>query len=277
MRDRTVLKIGEFARITQVSIVTLRHYDRCGLLKPQELDPETGYRYYSFDQLPRLNRILALKELGFSLEQIARQLEGELSLEQLQGMFALKQAQTQQMIDTEQARLTRIATRLRQIEQEGEMPAYDVLVKQVNAQLVATYREIVPLADGFRQHYQKIADYLESQHIQPGSPMMYLLHSRSEQHEDGLYIDMETAIPIPVTSLSGNGQVVIKTLSGGLVASAIHTGAELFLGRAYTSLYRWIKDNGYQIIAPPRQICLRYEEHMDADQYVTEVQFPIME
>ncbi|HZR44706.1 MAG TPA: helix-turn-helix domain-containing protein, partial [Ktedonobacteraceae bacterium] len=103
-----MLRIGEFARIAQVSIVTLRHYDQYGLLKPAALDPDTGYRYYTLDQLPRLNRILALKDLGFPLEQIAQLLEG-LSLEQLQGMFKLKQAQTQHMIDTEQARLTRIA------------------------------------------------------------------------------------------------------------------------------------------------------------------------
>jgi DNA-binding transcriptional MerR regulator len=55
MRERTVLKIGEFARVGQVSIATLRHYEKAGLLKPAVLDPDTGYRYYSLDQLPRLN------------------------------------------------------------------------------------------------------------------------------------------------------------------------------------------------------------------------------
>jgi DNA-binding transcriptional MerR regulator len=61
-----------------VSIATLRYYDQYGLLKPNALDPDTGYRYYSLDQLPRLNRILALKELDFPLEQIARLLEEDL-------------------------------------------------------------------------------------------------------------------------------------------------------------------------------------------------------
>ena len=72
MKERTILKIGEFARVGQVSIATLRHYDQCGLLKPNALDPDTSYRYYSLDQLARLNRILALKELDFPLEQIGR-------------------------------------------------------------------------------------------------------------------------------------------------------------------------------------------------------------
>src|SRR5215469_2663679 len=106
-----MLKIGEFAQVVHVSIATLRHYEKVGLLKPAVLDPDTGYRYYSLDQLPRVHRLLALKDLGFSLEQIAQILEEALSLEHLRGMFTLKQAQTQQMIDIEQARLARIAAR----------------------------------------------------------------------------------------------------------------------------------------------------------------------
>ncbi len=88
-----MLKIGEFAQVGQVSIATLRHYDQCNLLKPLALDPDTGYRYYSLDQLPRLNRIVVLKDLGFSLQQIAQLLEENLPLEQLQGMFKLKEEQ----------------------------------------------------------------------------------------------------------------------------------------------------------------------------------------
>ena len=138
MREPTHLKIGEFSRVGQVSIATLRYYDQCGLLKPNALDPDTGYRYYTLDQLSRLNRILALKDFGFPLEQIAWLLEENLSLDQLQVMFTLKQAQTKHMIEIEQARLARIAARLRQIEQEGIMPAYEVLLKQVDPLLVAS-------------------------------------------------------------------------------------------------------------------------------------------
>ena len=274
MRGRTVLKIGEFARVNQVSIATLRYYDQSGLLKPLALDPETGYRYYSLDQLPRLNRILALKELGFPLEQIAQLLEEGLSFEQLRGMFQLKQAQTQQLTDTEQARLMRIAARLRQIEQEGKMPAYEVLLKQVDALLVVSVREIVPLHGGLERCYGKIAAYLDQQGVQPGSPALLLLYSRSEQRDDGLYIDVEAAIPVP-TALPGNEEITIRTLPGGLVASTIHTGDNLSLGQAHVALYRWMKDTGYQVIGPPRQARLRHGEHMDPTQYVTEVQFPV--
>ncbi len=276
-----MLKIGEFARLNGISIATLRYYDQCGLLKPLMLDPETGYRYYSLDQLPRLNRILALKELGFPLDQIAQLLAEGLSFEQLLTMFTLKQAQTQHMIATEQARLTRLATRLRQIEQEGKMPTYEVLLKNVDPQLVASYRALVPLANGLTQSYAKFAAYLDQHHIQSDSPALFRLYSTSQQHPDGLYIDLETSLPLSTAFpaitqiLPANEHIIIQTLPGGLMASALHTGYDLALGQANATLHTWLTDNHYQLIAPPRYIRLRYDPHMQSTQYITEVQFPI--
>ena len=96
-----MLKIGDFSRRSQVSVETLRYYDTLGLLKPRDVDPLTGYRYYAFHQLGRLNRILALKDLGFSLEQIASMLEGDVSAEQLKKMLKLKQVEIELNISAE--------------------------------------------------------------------------------------------------------------------------------------------------------------------------------
>src|SRR5688572_26225804 len=104
----TMLKIGDFSRLGLVSIDTLRHYDNLGLLKPADVDPSTGYRYYAYQQLGRLHRILALKDMGLSLEQIAPMLEGEISAEELNGMLKLKRAEIQENIDTESERLARV-------------------------------------------------------------------------------------------------------------------------------------------------------------------------
>jgi DNA-binding transcriptional MerR regulator len=273
-----LLKIGEFARVGQVSIATLRHYDHYGLLKPTTLDAETSYRYYTLAQLPRLNRILALKDLGFPLEQIAQVLENNLSLEQLRGMFKLKQAQTQLMIDTEQARLSRIAARLQQIEQEGKMPKHEVLLKEVAALPVASIRATIPLQSSlpgsFKHLYTEIIAYLSQQHIQPTQPPMLLLHSRSEQREDGLYIDAEAAIPLSA-ELPGNTQITSRTLPGSLMASTIHSGDDLSMGQAYAALHHWMKENTYIFVGPPRLIHLLRDEHMHPDQHVTEVQFSV--
>src|SRR5512136_843400 len=128
-----MLRIGDFSRIARVSVQTLRYYDDLGLLKPVEVDRYTGYRYYTFDQLPRLNRILALKDLGLSLEQIAQLLKHDLPAEQLRGMLVLKQAEMGQQMQEMQAQMRRVAGRLRQIEREGQPPQYEVALKSVSA------------------------------------------------------------------------------------------------------------------------------------------------
>jgi phosphoribosylaminoimidazole-succinocarboxamide synthase len=117
-----MLKIGDFARLCQLPVGTLRYYDDLDLLRPAHVDALTGYRYYSVEQLPRLNRLLALKDLGFSLEQIARVLNDGVTPEQLRGMLMLARAEAEHRLGAEQDRLHRIEARLREIEQEGHMP-----------------------------------------------------------------------------------------------------------------------------------------------------------
>ncbi len=116
-----MLKIGEFAEETQVTIKTLRHYAKLGLLKPVWIDRFTGYRYYTREQMVRLNRIMALKDLGFTLTQIGQVLQEELTLDELRGMLRLKYAELEQHIGEEQARLSRIEERLRRIEQADDL------------------------------------------------------------------------------------------------------------------------------------------------------------
>src|SRR5262245_17827769 len=88
-----MIKIGEFSKLVQVPVPTLRYYDQLGLLKPVEVDRWSGYRYYSASQLPRLHRILALKGLGFSLEQIAVVLADGVTPEQMRGMLRLRRSE----------------------------------------------------------------------------------------------------------------------------------------------------------------------------------------
>ncbi len=108
-----MIRIGDFSRIARVSVQTLRYYDDLGLLKPVEVDRFTGYRYYSFDQLPRLHRILALKDMGLTLEEIARLLRDEPTTEQMMGMLRLKETELAERIDEELHRLERVRARLR--------------------------------------------------------------------------------------------------------------------------------------------------------------------
>lgn len=96
-----MFKIGDFSKIAQVSIRLLGYYDEIGLLKPAQIDGESGYRYYTVEQLPQLNCILALKELGLSLDQIRRMSAAE----EIRGMLLLKRTQIEQAINEEALRL----------------------------------------------------------------------------------------------------------------------------------------------------------------------------
>jgi DNA-binding transcriptional MerR regulator len=128
-----MFRIGEFAQIAQVSGRQLRFYDQLGLLQPAHTDPQTGYRYYSIRQLPRLNSILALKELGLSLEQIGPLLKNEISPTELRGMLTMKRTQVEQSLRDEEIRLRHIESRIAQIDRQGGLRDYDVVMKSIAA------------------------------------------------------------------------------------------------------------------------------------------------
>jgi DNA-binding transcriptional MerR regulator len=139
-----MFRIGEFSKIAQVSGRLLRYYDEIGLLSPESIDPETGYRYYSARQLPQLNRILVLKELGLSLGQIAQLLKRDTSTDELRGMLALRKAQIEQSVQEEMARLRVVEARLEQIDEHGQVQEPDVVLKSVPEQQFLSLREVLP-------------------------------------------------------------------------------------------------------------------------------------
>lgn len=119
----TLYKISAFSRLGQVSIKALRLYDQRDLLKPAQVDADSGYRYYRIEQLSRLHRILALKAMGLSLEQIGQLLNDALSLSQMQAMLRLKQAELQQQLVEAQHRLSAVNAHLKYLQEEQTMPA----------------------------------------------------------------------------------------------------------------------------------------------------------
>ncbi len=138
-----MLKIGEFSRLVGVSVKTLRYYDEIGLFKSDHIDEQTGYRFYSFEQLPRLNRLLALKDLGLSLSEIDQMLQENLSADQLRGMLLLKQVELEDLARDIRERIARVEARLSLIEMEDKMPDYEVVIKTVDPVLVASRKEAI--------------------------------------------------------------------------------------------------------------------------------------
>lgn len=268
-----MIRIGDFARIGQVSIVTLRHYDEIDLLKPIAVDSFTSYRYYSVSQLPRLNRILALKDLGFSLDQIEQVLNG-LTVEQLHGMLKMKQAEVQQQIADEQARLARIQARLRQIESEDTMPEYDVVVKMVPAMVIASRTVTIPTNDQVPVYLDtalfEAYNYAQTHGARAIGDWFAIWHQPAEIHANEV---AEAAVPID-HAVPSSDQVKVYELPRTQVASLIHHGAFEDLVQEHTALLRWIEANGYEIAGLYREIYIKHDRNNMADA-ATEIQYPV--
>ena len=268
-----MIKIGDFSKLSLVSVRTLRYYEEMRLLKPVEVDRFTGYRYYSVDQLPRLNRILALKDLGFSLEQIAQLLDEGLPPDQMRGMLRMKQAEIRQQAEDEQARLARVEARLRQIEQEGKMPTHEVVIKKIEPQLVAAIRRVVPSYEGIGQLLGETFAHVGQQGGRPAGPPLAIYHDPEFRERDA---DVETAVPL-ASPLPSSERATVRELPGTeRMACVIHQGSYESVSEAYNTLMAWIGSNGYRIAGPCREVYLRGPESgSDASSYVTEVQVPV--
>ena len=107
-----MFSIGEFARHGRISVRMLRHYDTIGLLRPACVDPASGYRFYQASQLAGLNRVIALKDLGFTLQQVQAIINGRVSAAELRGMLKLRRAEIHAQIEAETTRLARVEARL---------------------------------------------------------------------------------------------------------------------------------------------------------------------
>ncbi|MGB2954525.1 MAG: MerR family transcriptional regulator [Anaerolineales bacterium] len=269
-----MIRIGLFSKLSQVPVKTLRYYNEIGLLEPAEIDSFTGYRYYSVTQLPRLNRILALKDLGLSLNQIARLLTEELPVEQLRGMLRLKQVEIQHQMQQEEEKLDRVAARLRQIEQENKMSNYDVVIKKVEPQRIASVRDVIPSYPEQGHLWQDLETVMVQNQIKSTGPCLTLYHS------DEPKIDAEVCEPIAEDiSLPQNTQVQTRELPAVVVAAVIHHGPFNTLSESYEAVLKWIEANGYQINGPCREIYLQPPTEMGSQtdpDTVTEVQFPVI-
>jgi DNA-binding transcriptional MerR regulator len=270
-----MIRIGDFSKLSRVSIKALRLYDEMGLLKPVEVDRFTGYRYYEFDQLPRLYRILALKDLGFSLEEIGRLLEGDLPVEQMRGMLRLRQAEIRQQVGEEAARLERVELWLRQIEQEDSVSKYDVVIKNIDPLRVAAVRGVVPTPPDQRSLWDKLMGHLHQTSARMIGPPMAIYHDKEFKERDW---DIEVVMPLG-DEIAPSQRVQVYELPGAdKMACVVHTGPFATIGEAYDAIAKWIDQNGYHIVGPGRELNLRLPDTL-GDQNdpntVNEIQFPV--
>jgi effector-binding domain-containing protein len=270
-----MIRIGDFSKLSRVSIKALRLYDEMGLLKPVDVDRFTGYRYYEFNQLPRLYRILALKDLGFSLEEIGRLLEDEVPVQQMRGMLKLRQAEIRQRVEAEAARLERVELWLRVIEQEDSMSKYDVVIKKIEPVRVAAVRGVVATPPDQRSLWDELIGYLQQKSARMIGPPMAIYHDPEFRERDW---DIEVVMPLSEEIPAGQRVQVYELPGAEKMACVVHTGPFATIGEAYDAIAKWIDQNGYEIVGPGRELNLRLPDKL-GDQNdpntVNEIQFPV--
>jgi DNA-binding transcriptional MerR regulator len=254
-----MFKIGDFSKLGQVSTRMLRHYDKLGLLTPSHTDEWTGYRYYTIDQLPRLHRIIALKDMGLSLEQITHLLTdgNDLPLAELRGMLRMRQADLAQELQEKRMQLVQVETRLRQIEQEGQPSPYEVVVKPVPAQSMASIRQVVPTIAEFGYYcdvvYGRLYHRLSELNITPLQPEITIYHA-TEYSETDLDVEMGiTVLPRIVQSPPTVDDLLFQELPPAKLAAAlIYEGPYQSLQDGVLTLLKYVGTHGHVPAGPHR-------------------------
>jgi DNA-binding transcriptional MerR regulator len=254
-------RIGEFAKLTQVPIKTLRYYDAIGLLRPAEVDRFTSYRYYTAAEVERLNRILVFKDLGFSLAEIGSLVAENVPVGQIRSMLRQKRDELERSVECERERLRRAAARLELIEQSGHLAAHEVAVRHTALQIVASVRETLRSYDECEQLLEEVEHEVGRQR-QRGAIWHACVDSA---------VDCEAFVFLPAR-VASRGRVRVRELQGERMASLVYRGEQDFM-RAYRAIRAWLAVSGVDVVGPKRELFLATGG--PGTEPVTEIQFPI--
>ena len=274
-----MFRIGEFAQIAQVSGRQLRFYDQLGLLQPAHTDPQTGYRYYSIRQLPRLNSILALKELGLSLEQIGPLLKNEISSAELRAMLTMKRSQLEQSLREEEARLRHIESRIAQIDRSGGIGEYDVVVKSVAA---TPFLSLRCSCENMDEAVQMVRTVAEDGGRQIRSSLRDKLIVVARNDLDGEKLDLEIGFSLLRATnsnvrLAGDYMLRVSELPAvDTMATIVRPGTNPASHTSFGAIGMWIEANGYEVAGPCREVFLEPVTGPPGfEGALVEIQFPV--
>lgn len=271
-----MFKIGDFSKVAQVSGRLLRYYDEIDLFKPAHIDHETGYRYYTAEQLPDLNRILALKNLGLSLDQIARMVQDNVSTEEIRGMLLLKKSQIEQTLREEVSKLQAVESRLRQIEQAGEWSDLPVAIKDVPPQPFLSSRKR-DIGDGeFYNFYSEVVHALNANNTKTYGSCVCVTHN--DLLDSPMDLELGFVVRDNSTSsliLPNHPNMELNILAGAQMATLVHVGDWMTGMQSYQALGTWVEQSGYQICGSGREIFIDVNLTQNDVTNIFEIQFPI--
>jgi DNA-binding transcriptional MerR regulator len=257
-----VLPIGAFARIGQVTHRMLRHWDTAGLLVPAHVDEFTGYRSYDPSQLARLHRIVALRQLGFGLDDIAAALADGVDTGRLAVLLRERRNGVAREHALATAQLADVGRRLRLIEEEKTMSTIEMITKDLPAVRLAarstTVAEQPQVGAVVGPLFDAVAKTLTDAH---GPGLLEVPIAQYDMGEDGVSV---------VCGFEYDGE----RLEGQLAACAIHLGPMDGISRSWMALMTEAAERGLTPSGPGRELYVRAEREDQAD-WVTELQQPV--
>ncbi|MET9398831.1 MerR family transcriptional regulator [Kitasatospora sp. NPDC002965] len=274
-----MFNIGDFAKHGRVSVRMLRHYDAIGLLRPARVDPVSGYRCYEAAQLARLNRVIALKDLGFTLQQVRAVLDEEVGAAELRGMLRLRRAELAAAMAADAERLTRVEARLRTIESEGTMSTHDVVVKRVPSVRVA---ELTAVAASYEPEdvgpvvgplFAELCGRLAAAGVAETGPSVACYEDLPDG--DGAAVLVRVAVPVGASVEPGgeHGFAVVDLPEIEEAVTVVHRGSMDDTLGSFQALARFIDENGYRSAGYARELYLECPD--DPAGWVTELQEPV--
>lgn len=268
-----MFKIGDFSRLTQVSVRMLRYYDELGLLKPAEVDRFTGYRLYSSRQIGRLNKIITLRDMGFLTAEIEGLLLQDINDESLIKILHSKEAELKRNIAGENAKLLKLRNFIDSVGKENMKMSYEVTVKNVPAYKVVSRRRVIPAYDQEGQLWRELGEFTEKNSIKCGNVCFAIYHDQEFREKD---VDVEVVMSTDQLQKDRDGFTFRETEPVEQMASLMVAGPFEKIAPACNTLAEWVENNGYVPAGASRQVCHKgpWCEN-DPENYLTEIQFPV--
>lgn len=269
-----MFKIGEFSKLTQISIRMLRHYDEMGLLKPEHIDKSSGYRYYSANQIPQLQKIVLLRDLDFTVKEIK---EGLLywDSDEITKLLDAKKATIADKIEIEKKRYEKIDAALSDISTDKLDAHCNIIMKSVPAFDCLSLRRTIPNYYCEGQLWQELEQYVHENHIPVQSNGVTFFYDVDHKESD---VDVEICV---FTDVMGSDDGCFKYRhepKADKMACVMIYGSYDNIGKGYEAFAMWLDNHKpYKMLTPTRQIChIGPMDTDDPNQYLTELQIPVI-
>ncbi len=267
-------RIGQFSQITKVTVKALRFYEEEGLIEPRYVDPVNGYRYYGSDQLPRMYRIVSLRQCGFSIPEIRSILGGR----NLPSIFAERKRQLEERAVETASQLASISHYLESLN-GGNGMEYTIVMKELPRVIVYSRRMVVESYDSYFTVIPRIGEEVlaanPSRRCLDNPPYCFIMYHDGEYKDRDIDVEYCEAVYDWGKDTESIKFKIVERVPQA--ACALHKGPYSELNKAYGAVFKWIEDNGMIPAGNPRESYIDgIWNDPDPRNWLTEVQVPVM-